>query len=319
MRKYIIGCGALNWDIFFRISSLKELEREGFSFKPGREYVLERSTFGRVYAYLRERAQRVFEGGGGSSANTIYALSKLGFNASFLGAVGDDEWGEKALNELRAIGVETNFIQRVGTTSLALILLDQANDRTILVSPGTAEEALNFNNCFPYPQALYHFSSYASKKGQLFQRTLLERLPQKISLDPGEIYSTLPKGELSIYLEGTKYLFITEEELKLSGFSVEEIWDRGVEMIFLKCGKRGALAITKNKVIKSSVYPAEKVVDNTGAGDYFNAGVLAGVILKLELEKVLTLGLYLASVSLRDYGRRGLPSRDEFKKFISKL
>lgn len=319
MRVLVIGCGALNWDIFFEVEKIEDLKFGEIRAYAGREYVIERGKFFEIYRELKKKAKLVFEGGGGSSANTIYSLAKLGFKTLFLGAVGSDEYGEKVIDELKKVGVDTQYIKKGGTTSLALILLDKHKDRTIFVSPGTAEKFLTFVKEPLYSSALYHFSSFASSSGQNYQRRLLQHLPSKISFDPGEIYTSLGRDFLEPFLEKTKYLFLTSREFSQSGFLKEALWSKGVEALFLKRGKDGAEVYTKNLVIKSSVFIPEKIVDNTGAGDYFNGGVLAGLLLGLPLDKALSLGLYMASISLRDYGRRGLLSKVEFKKFLSRL
>ncbi len=215
--------------------------------------------------------------------------------------------------------MDTTFIKREGETSLALILLDKKKDRAIIVSPGSAEKALTFKKKNSYPQGFYHLSSLVSLEGKLFQRDLLLNLKSKISLDPGEIYAQEGRLFLKPFLEKTIYLFITERELEKSGWTREEILEKGVKEVYLKRGKEGAMVLKKNWVIKSSVYPAERIVDNTGAGDYFNAGILAGIFLGLPVEKTLEIGLYSASMSLRDYGRRGILNRKEFKKFVDRL
>ncbi|MFN3568252.1 MAG: carbohydrate kinase family protein [Caldimicrobium sp.] len=314
-----VGCGALNWDIFFRVKAIEDLNLCEITLKPGEEYVFEREHFLEIYEKLKRKGTLVFQGGGGSAANTIYALAKFGFKTSFLGAVGEDEFGERVLKELSEVSVETKFIRKGGTTSLALILLDEKNDRTILVSPGSAENYLSFDEKnLPFGK-IYHLTSFASKSGQSFQIKLLNCLSSKISFDPGEIYSRKGGSFLTPFIKKTKFLFLTENELELSGFTVDELLEMGVFAVFLKRGKEGAKVITKKKGIKSSVYPAKIIIDNTGAGDYFNAGVLAGLFLNLGLDKALSLGLRVASVSLRDYGRRGLPEKREFKNLLSRV
>ncbi|MFN3505133.1 MAG: carbohydrate kinase family protein [Caldimicrobium sp.] len=314
-----IGCGALNWDIFFRVEKIEDIRVCEFKLKPGEEYVLERDLFLEFYENLKKVGYLVFQGGGGSSANTIYALAKFGFETSFLGAVGEDEFGERVLQELSEASVETKFIRKGGTTSLALILLDKNNDRTIIVSPGTAENYLIFEEKNIPVGTIYHLTSFASKIGQNFQINLLNALSTKISFDPGEIYSRLGKNFLTPFIKKTKFLFLTERELELSGLAEDELLEMGVLALFIKKGREGAEVITKKKRVKSSVCKAPQIIDNTGAGDFFNAGVLAGLFLKLEIDMALSLGLGVASLSLRDYGRRGLPDRKEFKKFLSRL
>jgi len=68
-----------------------------------------------------------------------------------------------------------------------------------------------------------------------------------------------------------------------------------------------------------SVYEVEKIVDNTGAGDYFNAGVLAGIKYGFSEENILKLGVYSAGISLRDFGRKGCLTKKEFQKYVDLL
>ena len=56
---------------------------------------------------------------GGSAANTIYALAKLGIKTGFIGAVGDDEIGHKLLEDFESVGVDTSHIAiKSGKTTL---------------------------------------------------------------------------------------------------------------------------------------------------------------------------------------------------------
>ncbi len=315
-----IGCGALNWDIFFDTEDLIKIKFESFSFYPGREIIIERKKFFKLLNLLEKKGNFLFECGGGSSANTIYALSCWGFKNAFVGAVGKDNYGEKILYELEKIGVETNFIVKEGETSLALIILDRKKDRFIAVSPGNSEifikkikiDKLSLNGFF-------HFSSFASQAGQNFQRRLLKDISFKISFDPGEIYAALGKDFLLPWFKKTQILFLSEYEFKKIGLSFNELFDLGIEKIFLKRGKEGAIFISKEEKIEAPVYPSQKIVDNTGAGDYFNAGVLAALKLGLKNEKALKLGIFSASISLRNYGRKGCLTKEEFQNSINLL
>jgi len=48
---------------------------------------------------------------GGSAANTIYGLAKLGVRTGFVGAIGDDVQGKASLSDLQSIGVDTTHIR----------------------------------------------------------------------------------------------------------------------------------------------------------------------------------------------------------------
>ncbi len=315
-----IGCGALNWDIFFEVEDLLSIEFENLTISPGREIVLERNRFLKFLNFLEKRGNFLFECGGGSSANTVYALSLWGFKTAFIGAIGEDEFGKKILKDFENVGIHIDFIKKGNTTSLALILLDKKRDRFIAVSPGDSENTLlDSKNVFPNFDTFFHFSSFASKKGQEFQKNFLSRIINKISFDPGEVYTNLGKEFLIPFFKKTEVLFITEYELEKITFSINELLNLGIEKIFLKKGGKGAICYTKEKKIEIPALKVETLVDNTGAGDYFNAGVLAGLKLGFSEEKALKLGTYSAGMSLRDFGRKGCLTKREFQNYINLL
>lgn len=313
-----VGCGALNWDIFFEVKDFSELKFRDLVILPGREITLKREEFLKFLALLEKKGRFLFECGGGSSANTIYALAHWGFKCGFIGVVGQDSFGKKIIEEFEKVGVDTSFILKSGDTSLALILLDKNRDRFISISPGSCESSLiNLDMTFNKSKALFHFSSFASKSGQEFQKKLLSKITSGISFDPGEIYTNLGKDFLLPWLKKTSILFITDYELKKLSLSLEELLILGIKKIFLKKGKEGGEFISKELRIKAPALKIDKIVDNTGAGDYFNAGILAGLKLGFSEEQSLKLGIYSASLSLRDFGRKGCLTKEEFKNYVN--
>ncbi len=318
----IYGCGALNWDIFFEVPSLEVLQNipsVDFEVKPGCEVAVSREKFLKVLSELEKHGKRIFSCGGGSSANTIFALSQLGFKTGFIGVCGVDDFGELVLKELSQAKVDLGLVERHGETSLALIVLDASRDRFIIVSPGSAEAQFQKESFLVRAKerllrerALLHLSSLASQAGQDFQKRLLfelspkERVALFVSFDPGQVYTKKGRNFLLEFLPHVDVFFSTEDELFEAGLNFNEIFNHSVLVLFLKRGKKGAKALTKDFELSQEALLPEKVVDNTGAGDYFNAGVLAGLMFGKTLDKALYLGALLASLSLSDYGRRGI-------------
>ena len=83
---------------------------------------------------IRLDAPRV-ECGGGSASNCAYLLAKWGMETYFAGAVGDDYYGNKIIEEFEKIGVNTKYIEKkkdVSTTSSFIIANTTIGSRTIL-------------------------------------------------------------------------------------------------------------------------------------------------------------------------------------------
>ena len=83
---------------------------------------------------IRLDAPRV-ECGGGSASNCAYLLAKWGMETYFAGAVGDDYYGNRIIEEFEKIGVNTKYIEKkkdVSTTSSFIIANTTVGSRTIL-------------------------------------------------------------------------------------------------------------------------------------------------------------------------------------------
>lgn len=298
----IVGSGALNLDLFYEVEDLRP-----FGLEPGAEVWGSRKEFLALKDALDKNGRFITASGGGSAANTIYALKNWGFETGFIGIVGDDEEGERVLAELE--GVDLSRVVRRGSTGSCLIVLDARRDRAIFVCPHSDEEALLATGFSTTRDEWLHLSSLVTEGGFSFHLGLKERHPGPLSLDPGEVYARRGKNLIPL-IRGAEVLFITEQEVSLLG---EEDLTGLAKRVCLKRGRAGASLFDGERF---DIPPAKapKVVDNTGAGDVFDAGVLAGLLSGLGLEAAGRLAAELAALSLRDYGRRGYPTRTEFEE-----
>ncbi len=304
-----VGSGALNLDIFYEVEDLASL-----GVRAGEEISLKREEFFDFLKKVKEVGRKVFVGGGGSSANTTFALALLGVETAFLGAVGEDEAGDFVLSEMKSSGVDVSQVLRGGTTGLALIVLDEKKDRFIAVSPGTCEGLLEGANFRLRGRIWLHISSLVTEEGFEFHRRLFDESVSVKSVDPGEIYAK--RREARCLLESADYVFLTEKEFSAVGIALSEYFKRGVKAVFLKMGRRGAGAYSRRLSVRASLRPVSEVVDNTGAGDYFNAGAIFSLIRGRPLSGALKTGLLLAAKSLSEYGRKALVLDPELKKTL---
>lgn len=302
----IVGSGSLNLDLFYEVEDLREIETVKLS--PGGECWGSRKEFEKLREELEKRGRFITQCGGGSAANTIYALKKWGFKTGFIGLVGDDPEGEEILKELR--GTNLSRVRRIGKSACCLIVLDAQKDRAIFVSPHSKEEALKEFEANTTSEEWLHLSSLVSEEGLSFHLRLKKTHQGPSSIDPGEIYAR--KGlKIRPLLEGHRILFLTAQELSFLGIPLEDLSGK-VKLFFLKQGQKGAILWDGKKYEIPPVSP-EKTKDNTGAGDVFNAGVIAGLLSGLSPLAAGKLGSHLAALSLRDYGRLGYPEEKEFE------
>lgn len=147
----------------------------------------------------------------------------------------------------------------------------------------------------------------------------------KIGLNPGKkelsqkerLIKLLPKLDLfnvnrmeAAELWGEKY----EDEEGM----VNKFVKAGVKLLLITDGKRGAGLYEKGRWIKMSAYP-NKSVDDTGAGDAFVSGVVAGLLSGKKTEEALKMGLANGGSVVSKLGaKEGLLYKNEMEKWLRK-
>ena len=119
-------------------------------------------------------------------------------------------------------------------------------------------------------------------------------------------------------------VFANEEEAKaFTGEEPEEalrVIAKKCSIAIVKVGANGSYIRKGTEEIKVSAIPVEKVLDTTGAGDYFAAGFLYGLTCGYSLEKCAKIGSILSGNVIQVIGTTISPERwDEIKLNINRI
>lgn len=185
---------------------------------------------------------------GGSAANTIYGLAKLGVSTGFIGAVGDDEAGQMLLQDFKNVGVDVSQVKiKTGVkTGRVLGLTDQYGRRSLYVAPGANSLLMREDISLDYIQqaSLIHLSSFIDNRQFELQKSLLNNIPRsiKVSFAPGAIYIRRKLSALTPLLVNTHILIINESELEeLTGTDFRAasrfLLRQGCQIIIVTLGK----------------------------------------------------------------------------------
>ena len=320
--KDVIGIGALNLDLLYEVTDLAALRKEGWPLHAGREHSLSPVEFRQLLQGLEHQGTLRFRSGGGSAANTIVALARMGLQTGFVGRVGADDEGAFILSEMK--GVDVAHIRRGGASGICLVVLDSRRDRALVVQPNANDDQTFEDLNIPYlSDARYlHLSAFVGDGPFAAQRRLMEVLPAavKVSLDPGELYAQRGRKAILPLIERSSILFATAYEIcTLTGTSdyragCKEIASLGPEIVVCKRGEQGAYLFSRQEEAEFRPQGETEVVDNTGAGDVYDAGFLAGLLLKKPLTACLVLAHALAAKSLGGYGRQRYPDAADLKE-----
>lgn len=313
----LIGCGAVNLDLIYRLPTgfplLAELPPRGA------EEALDAEGRARLDEALD--GQEPFRSGGGQAANVVFALGRLGYAATMLGRVGVDADGDRLCEEL---GPEaTGLLTRDGQTGRVYVLLDDGGERRNLVWPATNDEFAAGDLPRRLPTARYvYFSSFVGERPLEGQTALLQRLDDmtEVAFDPGELYASRGVKRFMPLLQRTSYLFSTEHELELLcgvqlDRAIEFLLNLGVRTVVCKMGERGARLISRRGEIYVPPSPAT-VTDVTGAGDLFAAGFLGGLIEDLPLESAGRLAAWVAARGIGGLGRSAYPDGPAWREQV---
>jgi len=307
----ITGFGALNLDYVYQVDALSIVRHAGFDLYPGREISGSAEDAARLHELLGSEGRLLARSGGGSAANTICILAALGHEAAFMGSAGSDEAGDFILESMKQ--VDCSMVIRQGQSGQCIVIIEkETRDRAMFVVPGSAvpEIPSDITNA-----RMLHMSSLALEQGPQIQEELVSMLqPEQIlSFDPGELYAQRGMQVLSSLFSRTNLLFITEEELKMldpevGGYRVYQALnqDKGAPVMAVKQGSRGAAAFVRGQDWFQPAVKVSEVVDNTGAGDAFNAGFIHMLMKGRPVTECLKYAVELAAASLRDYGRNWL-------------
>ncbi len=140
MKLHAIGFGSLNLDEIWEVPHDLLIDH---GFGPGTEYVSNVKLFESFYPELQARGQLRVVDPGGSAANTIAALNKMGYSTGFYGATGKDDLPAMRLHELgRPENLNVAEVWLPAGRCLALIDQDDpVRDRALIILPNANDMA----------------------------------------------------------------------------------------------------------------------------------------------------------------------------------
>jgi len=261
----------------------------------------------------------VSEQPGGSAANTIAALARLGIKTGFVGRVGDDADGTYLRSEMEKEGVDTQGIEVArGRTGSAIVLVNLSGERSMYVHPGVndAPSSTLDNPSYVNSAKYLHLSSFVGETAIEVQREISDRSKAEISFAPGMLYVRRGLDALRGIISNARVVFLNRDEMGMltgSGYreGAEELNEIGAEIVVVTLGGDGCYIRTPDAEV-SIPGLAARVVDTTGAGDAFCAGFLYGLLADEPLHVCGRLGNFVAAKCIGVVGaREGLPRKIE--------
>ena len=253
---------------------------------------------------------------GGSVANSIVGLSQLGNEVGFIGKVNDDSLGQKYEDGLKKEHVKYFYSKKIEKipTGTCLILITPDSERTMCTFLGTAgkinENDVDINSI--KNSEITFLEGYLWDEGdpkKAFEKAIQNSNIVAMSLSDQFCVERHKPHFMNLVKNKLDIIFANEQEImsltKAKNFDEVIAFGKQLKkMIIITRGEKGSIVINKNKIGECRSEKNLKIVDLTGAGDLFAAGLLHGYINKLTMEECLTKGTEMSSKIIQKIGAR---------------
>jgi ribokinase len=304
MKLDVIGFGALNLDRLYQVNHIAGSDEESYIYN-------------------------VLESCGGSAANTIIGLSRLGKKTGFIGQISSDPEGQILLKNLKKEQVNAEGVSKSseGRTGVVHGFVDRKGERALYVDAGVNDQINIKDIDLEYVKncKILHLTSFVGKSFSA-QESLLEELPDNIivSMDPGMIYVRKGIEKLKKLLTRTNILLLNQKELNIlipdgsMNHKIKTILKYDIQILVVKSGKDGCYVTDGISEFSLEAFQIP-CMDTTGAGDAFNAGFLYGFLENKSLSQAGAMGNYVASCCVQRNGScEGLPLEEKIIEAIDK-
>lgn len=284
---------------------------------------------------------------GGAPCNVLAMLTKLGKKTSFIGKVGNDQFGIRLKGALEEVGIDTGCLQmddQVHTT-LAFVHTFEDGDRDFSFYRNPGADMMLTKDEVPMDviaaSRIFHFGTLSSTHPGVREatRSALAKAKEEgilISFDPNlrePLWESLEdaRREIAYGLGYCDILKISDNEMEFMTGTTD--YTKGVEilresyqipLILVTLGKDGSRAYYKDCMVEAAPFLSENTIETTGAGDTFCASILNYVLehgledlSPDQLKEMLTFANAAASlITTRKGALRVMPSKEEVLGFL---
>jgi sugar/nucleoside kinase (ribokinase family) len=276
------------------------------------------STVDDVPRHNSIRFDRATVAPGGNASNVAIGLAALGVPTALVAHAGDDLSGDMLIHTWRQAGIDTRFVlcEPQSDTGVAISLVDSDNKPRFLHAPASnhllTPQTIPIDEIIESGVRFLHTSGYFVMPGLLDPGfpgilsqaqsagiyTTLDVVESPDMDDPSPLWTCLPHLDI--------FTCNDQEAARLTGHqepqqAALDLLARGTKNVIVKLGKDGVLLVDRSG---HTVIPTTttEVVDTTGAGDAFIAGLLAALQRTSYLPKACKAGNRAGSLITTEFG-----------------
>jgi adenosine kinase len=242
---------------------------------------------------------------GGTAGNIAYALSLLGEKPIILATIGRDyhryfDWLTK-----NNIAYDNIKIIKEELTASAYITTDQADNQITGFNPGAMKYPSSFNFDEIKPKESIAIIAPGNLEDMMNYSIKCKTKGIDYIFDPGQSLPMWDSQDLTQCIEGCKLMISNDYELELiiskTGLDKKKLLQL-TGTIITTLGELGSCVFTQDREIDIPVVKPKEVVDPTGAGDAYRAGLIKGLVQHKNIEQSAKMGSTCASFAIERYG-----------------
>jgi adenosine kinase len=241
---------------------------------------------------------------GGTAGNIGYNLKLLGENPLLMATVGEDI--APYLARLESLGIGTASLKRIASqfTAQAFITTDLDDNQITAFHPGAMNHSHD-NHVTPAVGASLAIIAPDGKEGMLQHARECAQHGVPFVFDPGQGLPMFSGDELSEFVRLADYVAVNDYEGRLleekTGLKLDDI-ARQVKAVVYTLGGKGSVILAGAQRHEIPCVQADAVIDPTGCGDAYRAGLLYGITQGWDWPSTGRLGAVMGAIKIAHRG-----------------
>jgi adenosine kinase len=265
------------------------------------DHIVPEATHKISVSFMVDQMRREF---GGCAGNIAYSLKLLGGAPVVCATVGNDATGYRERMQQLGIGLDALKTIPEAYTAQAYIMTDLEDNQITSFHAGAMFES-HLNDVAAVNNIALGIVAPDGRDG-IFRHArgfATKKIP--FIFDPGQSMPAFSGDDLKELIGLADYLTVNDYEAEMiaqkTGQSIESFAPQ-LKGLVVTLGGQGSRVYAQGKAIDVPVVPATSLVDPTGCGDAFRAGLLYGIAHEWSLEKACKLGSLVGSIKISERG-----------------
>lgn len=241
---------------------------------------------------------------GGCSANIAYNLKMLGGDPLIMATIGQD--GGEYMDRFEQLGIATRAIRKIGHayTAQCFVTADLDNNQINAFHPGAMQFA-HENNVADHGELRVAIIAPDGRDGMLKHATDCAAQKVPFMFDPGQQLPMFSGEELIDFINKASYVAANDYEFEMlmdrTGLTLADIAAK-LDALIITRGEKGSEIYAGGKRFDIPSVKATAVVDPTGCGDAYRAGLLYGIANGFDWPTTGKLASLLGSIKIASQG-----------------